>query len=120
MRNFGPQWSGDSQILAVTDAPGDYVVLAVPIENAGVHEVSVYLTKADDFGQVRLIVNGEPMGALFDGYNRRVVHSGRLKMGKAYLHEGENRFEFRVLDKDKSSENYYFGVDCFVLKRVSD
>jgi hypothetical protein len=120
MKGFGPEWSGDSQILANTNAPGDYIVLAAPVEDEGTYEVSAYFTKADDFGQIQLIFDGEPMGAVFDGYNDRVIHTGRLSMGRAYLKKGDNPFRFQVVGKRKSSENYYFGIDCFILRRVAE
>jgi hypothetical protein len=120
MRGYGPSWSGDSQILATTDAEGDYVVVAVPIEKSGTYEISLYLTKADDYGLLQLMVNGEALGEVYDGYDRRVLSSGRLKMGRAFLHEGDNQFRLQVVGKNKASENYYFGADCIVLRRVSD
>jgi hypothetical protein len=120
MGSFGPYWSGNSQILAVTDAPGDYIVLAVPIKANGIYEVAAYLTKAHDFGQVQLMVNGEPMGKVFDGYSKNVVHSGRLNMGRIYLRQGESRFKFQIVGKSKAADNYRLGVDCLVLTSVSD
>jgi len=120
MKGFGPQWSGNSQILANTNAAGDYVVLAVPVENDGTYQVSAYFTMADDFGQIQLMIDGKPMGVVFDGYNDKVIHTDRLNMGKAYLKKGDNPFRFQVVGKRESSENYYFGLDCLILKRVAD
>ncbi len=120
MKGFGPQWSGDSQILVNTNEPGDYIVLAVPVESDGTYEISAYFTKAHDFGQIQLTINGKPMGAVFDGYNSKVVHTNRVNMGKIYLKNGNNPFRFQVMGKNKSAENYQFGVDCFILKSVVD
>jgi len=120
MKGFGPFWSNNSQILAVTNAEGDYVTVAVPIAGSGVHEVSVCYTKANDYGQLQLMVNGEALGAVFDGYDARVIFNGRLDMGKVNLHEGENLFKFQVVGKNKASKNFYFGVDCIILRRISD
>ncbi|MFC1716343.1 glycosyltransferase family 39 protein [Candidatus Poribacteria bacterium] len=110
MKGYGPFWSGDSQILATTNAEGDYVTVAVPVEKDGIHEVSVCYTKADDYGQLQLTV--------FDGYDRRVLFNGRLGMGKIHLNSGENLFRFQVVGKNQASENFYFGVDCIILRRV--
>lgn len=118
MKSFGPNWSCDSQMLATTNAPNDYIVLAVPIKSGSLYEVSAYLTKATNFGQIQLIVNGEPMGSVFDAYSNKVVLSGRLKMGEILLHQGRNLFKFQVVGKNKSSGHYHFGIDCFVLKRI--
>jgi hypothetical protein len=118
MKGYGPYWSDDSQILAVTDEPGDYIVLAVPVESDGMYEVSVCYTKAEDFAQVQLVINERPMGGVFDGYSKRVVHTGVLNMGETYLHKGENLFRFQVVGKNKAASNYRFGVDCFILRRV--
>jgi len=118
MSGFGPEWSGDSQVLAVTNEPGDYVVLSVPIGEAGTYEISLYYTKAHDFGQVQLIVNGEPMGKPFDGYDGNVLHSSRLDLGETNLRKGENRFRFQVMGKNKAADNYRFGIDCLILRRA--
>ena len=120
MKGFGPQWSNNSQILAVTDEPGDYVVLSMPVETEGTYELSVYMTTADDYGQLQFVLNGEPLGEVYDGYDTSVLSSGRLSLGEVRLHEGENLFKFLVVGKNEASENYYFGVDCFVLRHVSE
>ena len=120
MKGFGPQWSNNSQILAVTDEPGDYVVLSMPIETEGTYELSVYMTTADDYGQLQFLLNGEPLGEVYDGYDTSVLSSGRLSLGKVHLYKGENLFKLLVVGKNEASENYYFGVDCFVLRRVSE
>ena len=96
------------------------MTVAVPIENPGIHEVSVCYTKADDYGQLQLIVNGEKLGKVFDGYDPRVLFNGRLDMGKIYLHKGDNLFKFQVVGKNQASENYFFGVDCIILRRVDE
>ena len=120
MSGFGPAWSGDSQILAVTDAEGDYVTVALPVEESGSYEISVCYTKANDYGLLQLIINGEAAGEIFDGYDPAVVPSGLVSMGEVFLHEGENRFRFQVTGKNKASKNYYFGVDCIILRSASD
>ena len=120
MKSYGPFWSGDSQILATTNAKDDYVTVAVLVEKDGMHEVSVCYTKANDYGHLQLLVNGEALGAVFDGYDRRVLFNGRLDMGKIHLDEGENLFRFQVVGKSQASKNYYFGADCIILRRMSD
>jgi hypothetical protein len=118
MQSIGPEWSGNSQLRAITDAKDDYAILAVPTENSGMYEIWGYFTKAPDFGRVQLMINGKPVGQVFDGYSSRTVHSDGLSMGKIFLYEGENRFKFQVVGKNKKAKNYRFGVDCFILKRI--
>jgi hypothetical protein len=103
----------------VTDEPGDYVVLSMPVKTEGTYELSVYMTTADDYGQLQFVLNGEPVGEIYDGYDTSVLSSGRLSLGEVHLHKDANQFKFLVVGKNEASENYYFGVDCFVLRRVS-
>lgn len=120
MVRFGSAWSNGSQILAITDAEGDYVTVALPMDKSGIYEMWLCYTKANDYGFLQLILNGEPVGDVYDGYDPAVVPSGLVDMGKVFLNEGENRFRFQVTGKNKASKNFYFGVDCVILRQVSD
>jgi len=115
MRGFGPQWSGNSQILSLTDAKDEYIILAVPVEKPGLYQVSPCFTKAHDFAKIQLIVNGNPIGSPYDGYNKSVIHSGRIIIGETYLNKVDNLFKFQAVDKNENADNYRFGVDCIML-----
>ncbi|MFC1713614.1 ArnT family glycosyltransferase [Candidatus Poribacteria bacterium] len=120
MSGVGPYWSDNSQLHAETDAKDDYIVLAFPVTAKGLYNVSICLTKAGDFGRMQFFMNGEPVGKVFDGYNGKVVHSGVLSIGETYLYDGENQLRVQIADKNKRASDFRFGVDCFIIKQVSD
>jgi hypothetical protein len=118
MESFGAQWSNNSQILSLTDALGEYIVLAAPVGKDGIYQVSAAYTKAHDFAMVQLFITGKPLGKPYDAYNKSVIHSGKVAIGTTYLHKGGNLFKFQSVDKNKDADNYRFGVDCLFLTPV--
>jgi len=118
MKDFGSCWSGGAQNHTLANSPGDYFVLEVPVPEEGVYEVSAHLTNAPNYGRVRLLINGEPAGGIFDGYNTRVGRGPRLTMGEVFLGKGINRFKLLVTGKNPAATNYWLGVDDFILRRV--
>ena len=50
-------WSNNTQVLAYQAKVGDWVALGMPVQEAGRYLVSVYLTKAIDYGTVQIDIN---------------------------------------------------------------
>ncbi|MBD3182966.1 hypothetical protein GF312_11795 [Candidatus Poribacteria bacterium] len=120
MLGFGLQWSSEAQVLVYTNSPGDYIVLPVYVDEVGNYEISACFTKAPNFARIQLIVNGKPLGELLDTYNKNVIYTGIVEFGTVNLIKGDNRFKFLVVDKNKSSSNYLFGVDCIIIKKIQE
>jgi hypothetical protein len=66
-------------------------------------------------------VNGEPAGALMDGFSPRVEPSGPVSFGEARLRAGTNELVLELLGKDVRSagygDGYLVGIDGFTLRR---
>jgi hypothetical protein len=92
-------------MLAV-NAPGKYRVLT-------------RLTRATDYGIVRLSVEGQPMGTPFDGFAAgTVLVSNELDLGVVELKKGANTLRIEVVGTNPSTTGarYMWGIDYVTLK----
>ncbi len=107
-------WSNDFQIWWRDGQPGDRLVLEFPVENAGRYEVVGSLTKAIDYGIVKIAVNdSEPKE--FDRFNNGVAND-RLVLGVLELPAGTNRLTIEMAGaNEKAVKSYMFGLDYLLL-----
>jgi hypothetical protein len=100
-------------------AVGDRLVLAVPVAQAGRHRVTLALTKADDFGVVRIELGGKEVAESFDGYAPRVSTSGPLDLGEVELPAGEVELVFTLLGGNaKAKPRRMVGFEYVRLERL--
>ncbi|MCO6490093.1 MAG: sulfatase-like hydrolase/transferase [Phaeodactylibacter sp.] len=120
MAPFAGFWSGDAQLWWVGASPGDRLVLPLEAAEAGTYELVGFFTRAQDYGIVRLLVNGRPVGALMDGYAQGVEHTGPVSFGPVELQAGENELAVELVGKDVRSggysDGYLVGIDGFLLR----
>src|SRR5262249_50619549 len=120
MTPFQGQWSNDNQLWWTEAKPGDKLDLALSVTNSGVYEINLQLTKAPDYAIVQLTLDGQKLGTPIDLYDRSVVLSGAVSMGKHQLSSGEHKFSVEILGANpKSITNYMFGLDYVKLEPVS-
>lgn len=110
MSAFGA-WSNFAQMFFLGDRPRSYTTTytAGP-DKAGTHQIRLWHTKAPDYGDCELYVNGEKV-AQWDGY-RANVSRHRVDFPLT-LKEGENTIELRIVGKSDSSTGYLAGIDCW-------
>jgi hypothetical protein len=117
----GFQWSGGAQLWWVEAKPGDRLTIPIEAPAAGTYELLGFFTRAQDYGVVRLLVNGEPAGSLMDGYAPRVEPTGPLSFGEVKLRAGTNQLVVELIGKDARSagygDGYLVGIDGFLLHR---
>ncbi|GBC94476.1 hypothetical protein HRbin16_00258 [bacterium HR16] len=113
MQGFGEAWSGGAQLWWTGAKPGDVLELAFDAEKAGTYELVIAMTKAVDYGQFRLSVNGVPVGDVIDLFNNGVIHTGKIGMGKVQLKQGQNMLRVDVVGTNPAStgDRYMFGLD---------
>ncbi|MBI1900076.1 MAG: beta-lactamase family protein [Planctomycetes bacterium] len=114
MLPFGRSWSGHSQLFWTPSRIGARLQLMVRTTAPGVYDVAAYFTKAPDYGQILLEANGAPVGS-FDGFDPRVVHSGRVSLGAANLKAGENSFTLTIIGRNGRSTGCFVGIDKLEL-----
>ena len=88
--------------------------MAFPVEQAGRYEVIACLTKANDYGIVKLAINGEETPE-YDRYNMEVAHD-QLVLGTYDLPQGANRLTVTIDGANaKAIKRYMFGLDYLLL-----
>lgn len=113
----GGTWSGGAQFWWRDGKPGDEVVFAIPVSNAGEYSLSVRLTKARDYGIVQFSLNGEKLGEPVDLYSPDVVLTDELTLAeKLDLEAGRHELGVRLAGANpKALPRHMFGLDYVLL-----
>ena len=121
MRGFDGEWSGGAHLWWVLAAPGARLTLPLEAPAAGTYELVGHFTRAQDYGNVRVHVNGRPLAPVVEGYNPFVAPSGPISFGRVPLRAGANEVVLEIVGKDRRaagySDGYLVGLDGFVLRR---
>jgi hypothetical protein len=118
MLPWGMEWSGARQ-LWWTGAPQDAVLeLALPVESRGSYDISAAFTRAPDYGQIALALDGKPLGEPIDLFAPKVEHSGPIRLGRATIEPGEHHLTLTITGRNALSHGTLVGVDWFKLTPV--
>ena len=110
-------WSGGAQLWWIDGQPGDRLVLEVPAPKAGRYRVTASLTKAVDYGVVRLGLEGGWSEEL-DRYHTSVAHDA-VELGAFALREGPNRLVVEIVGAaPEAIPRHMFGLDYLKLQPV--
>lgn len=117
MLGFGEAWSGGKHLWWTGAKPGDVLELGFSVQKAGTYQLIIAMTKARDYGQFRLSVNGTPVGDVVDLFNNGVIHTGKISLGKVSLRQGQNVLRIEVVGTNPAStgDRYMFGLDFIKL-----
>ena len=121
MDDFAPSaWTNHRQLLWTGNKQGNVLALAVPVEEQGQYEIRALLTTADDYGRVKLEIDGKPLGTgpFLDLYSPRVRNTGAVKLGFVTLGRGTSTFKVTVVGRNRSSGGFGFGLDELQLVPV--
>ncbi|MCW3096685.1 MAG: hypothetical protein JWL77_2303 [Chthonomonadaceae bacterium] len=113
---FPGQWSSNAHLLGKGRKPGDFVELRIPAP-AGSHRLTLYATKAGDYGIVRLWINGQQIANDFNGYAPNVTPSGPIPLGTFAAQDGQYTLRVEVVGADPKAggAKYLFGLDCIAV-----
>jgi hypothetical protein len=114
------QWSGDSQLWVRPPSQGAWVDLELPVKADGKYRVTVYLTKARDYGIVQFHLNGKPLGKAVDCFEPdRVLATGAIDLGMVELKKGTAILRVEVVGTNPKSVGlrYMWGLDCVRLRK---
>jgi hypothetical protein len=113
---FGDGWSRDEHLWWTGGKPGDRLDLTFDVEAAGEYVVTAQLTKAPDYAVVALTLDGAPLGAELDGYDRKVVATGELELGRVKLDKGPHVLGLAIRGANpKAIPSYMAGLDYLRL-----
>jgi hypothetical protein len=118
LASFGrDRWSRNAHLWWKQGKPGDKLVLALPVKQAGRYELRALLTKAKDYGIVKLSLDGKPLGKPIDLYNPQVVPTKELSFGVHELAKGDHKLTVEVVGaNEKAVKSHMFGLDYVLLK----
>ncbi len=111
MQPFGSGWSGDSQLFWTGGSVGAALELGVEVPVAGEYAMEVYVTRAPDYADVEVSVNGQPMGYPLSLYSPQVMPPVPAQAGSFALSAGLNTIRFEISGKYQASSGYFMGID---------
>jgi hypothetical protein len=110
-------WSGGKQLFCKSKATG-FVELGFTVQTSGDYRVRVLATAAPDHGRVRVALDAEAGGPVFDLYSGRVSPAGSLELGTRRLLAGRHSVRFTAARGNAVLAGTYFGMDRVdLLKR---
>jgi len=112
------RWSGADQLWWTGAGPGAHLEIELPVSESGRYELEVVLTRAQDYGIVQLLLDGEKLGGPIDLYNPEVVTTGILTFGARDLVAGSHKLAAEIVGANpKADQAYMFGLDYVRLAR---
>ena len=114
-------WNGNGTDTPIAEKPigvGDSIsfTFAVTRNFSGVMKIAV--SKAADFGQHQLYLDGQPIYGVLESYNPKLTNTAYIVLGNVDLKKGEHTFTAEVVGKNEKSTNYYFALDTIVLDPI--
>lgn len=115
MSGFGNEWSNDKQLWFKPTGPRSYsTTVDVPSDMAGRKKITLWYTKAPDYGKVELWLNSKKI-AEWDGYEQGKVTRAKIEF-EAEIKPGQNLLELRIVGKNERSTSYMAGIDCIKVE----
>lgn len=112
-------WSDNRQLWWRHAQEQDRLVVEFPIAEEGDYDVMLGITKARDYGIVRIAINGQTKIDSLDGYNGSVI-AADVKLPTCKLHQGTNRLEVTVLGSNPEAiQSHMFGLDYILATKRS-
>ena len=119
MTHYKDKWTNDDHLWWTGAKPGDKLQVALSVEADGRYDVSVFLTKARDYGIVQLSIDGKKIGKPVDLYNPQVIRTDAIPLGTVDLTKGEHVLGVEIVGKNEEAvPAYMFGLDEVVLEAV--
>jgi len=108
------RWSNDQQLWWIDGAPGDHLELGFDAPAAGRYRVVARLTRANDYGVLKLALNGAPAGE-WDRYHPS-VETTEVELGVFELRKKGNRLRVEIVGRNEQAlPRHMFGLDALLL-----
>jgi len=110
-------WSNSRQLWWRNAKEKDSLTVEFDIEQTGDYDVTLGITKAVDYGIVRIVVNSETKIDSLDLYNPSVIATD-LKLPVCRLNKGINTLKVTILGANPAAvKSYMFGLDYILATR---
>ncbi len=114
MSVFGATWLMDDQLFVPTTNTGGELEFVLQSDVARRDKLALYVTKAPDYGDVRISFEGSNLGE-FSLYAPRVERV-RIELGEVPLSPSGGILSLKVIGKSDSSSGYKMGVDSLAFE----
>jgi len=118
MARFGSGWSGNAQLLWMDGSVGSVLDLIVDFPVGATYKVELYMTRAPDYGNFQVKVDGKPSSVPFMGFSPKVGPAGAYNTGNFWFAPGPRRVSLLITGKYPQSQGYLVGIDRVVFTRV--
>jgi hypothetical protein len=115
MAAFGSGWSGNAQLFWTGGAVGGVLDLLVDVPVAATYTLEIYLTRAPDYADLSIEVDGTPSPVEFSAFAAGVMAPGPTQAGKFSLQPGPRKVSLMITGKYPQSTGYFVGIDRVVL-----
>jgi serine/threonine protein kinase len=106
-------WSCDRQLYWIGTKKGDVLSLEIPVEADGNYQVFGRFTRAVDFGQSKLDLDGKPLmgGNFIDLFSPDVRPTDLLPLGFVSIANGKAILKVTIVGKNRAATQFRFGLD---------
>jgi len=111
MSGFGSGWSNNRQLFWNGGSVGAVLDIFVNIPVASTYAVELYPTRAPDYAQVKVQVDGHDGPVMLENYSPHVMQPSPRQIGKFYIGKGERKISFMIVGKNTRSSGYLVGID---------
>ena len=107
------RWSGNSHLWWTSAKPGDRISLEIPVAEDGVYTLESVLSRAPDYGIVKLLLDDQPLEASLDLFNAPdVVTTGVLTWPDLRLSAGSHRLTIEITGANPDAvRSFMVGLD---------
>ena len=117
---YGYPLSGKTQLWWKNAEVGAMLKTRFIINEAGRYKISARLTKAPDYGKIKIILNGRTIAKSIDGYNKSGVDYFQVNLGTSALKEGENILSLKITGADKHAKpGNMAGIDYLKFEKIN-
>jgi len=106
------RWSDHQHLWWTGARPGDFLELELPETAAGNYDVEIVMTRAVDYGIVKISLDGGILSESLDLYDTDVSTTGVLVFENRELKTGKHRLRFDILGANpKAVQSFMVGID---------
>jgi hypothetical protein len=109
------QAAGSSVIFYRGSQAGDYMTVTVEVPETGSYKLQSSLLHSPLYGQVQVLVDGQLVGGVYDGYAPEVSAPQLFDHGSVQLTAGQHTIRYEIIGKHADSGNYFIGLDAIEL-----
>jgi putative membrane-bound dehydrogenase-like protein len=112
------RWSGNDQLWWRGARPGDRLSLELSVPATGTYVVDLVLTKARDYGIVKISIDDQLLEGAFDLFNSPdVITTGVLSWPDINLTEGKHRLTFEIVGANRDAvKSFMVALDYVRLR----